>query len=112
MAESNGGGRIDDHEERIKKLEAARREMEDTMIVMAHLESKAAARIKEHAEFIAYMEESSAVTRKTHEGAGRNVEGTGSSYQQSCILHWRANRPHTLYTHPVANQPKRPVRSN
>jgi chromosome segregation ATPase len=58
MAEPNGGGRIDDHEERIKKLEAARREMEDTMIVMAHLESKAAARIKEHADFIAYMEES------------------------------------------------------
>ena len=52
MAEPNGSGRIDDHEERLKRLEAARREMEDALVVMAHLESKAAARIKEHAQFI------------------------------------------------------------
>jgi hypothetical protein len=52
VAETNGSGRIDDHEERLRKLEAARREMEDALVVMAHLESKAAARIKEHAEFI------------------------------------------------------------
>ena len=30
--------------------------MEDALVVMAHLESKAAARIKEHAEFIAEHE--------------------------------------------------------
>ena len=30
--------------------------MEDALIVMAHLETKAAARIKEHAEFIADQE--------------------------------------------------------
>jgi hypothetical protein len=34
------------------KLEMARREMEDAMVVMAHLESKAPARIKEHASDI------------------------------------------------------------
>jgi tRNA isopentenyl-2-thiomethyl-A-37 hydroxylase MiaE len=49
MAASNGS----DHEERLRKLEAARKEMEDTLIVMAHLESKSAERIKEHAQFIA-----------------------------------------------------------
>jgi hypothetical protein len=53
MAEPNGSGQIDDHEERIGKLEAARKEMEDTLVVMAHLESKSAARIKDHAQFIA-----------------------------------------------------------
>jgi len=41
-------------EERISRLESARREMEDTLVVMAHLESKASERLKEHAQFIAY----------------------------------------------------------
>jgi hypothetical protein len=50
MAETNGGG---NHEERIGRLEAARKEMEDALIVMAHLESKSAERIKEHAQYIA-----------------------------------------------------------
>ncbi len=52
MAETNGSGRIDDHEERLGKLEAARREMEDALVVMAHLESKSAARLKEHAQLL------------------------------------------------------------
>jgi len=56
MPESNGGNRLDDHELRIKRLEDARRELEDSFIVMTHLETKAAARIKEHAEFIAAHE--------------------------------------------------------
>jgi chromosome segregation ATPase len=56
MAETNGGGRIDDHEVRIVKLKAARREVEDALVVMAHLESQAAARVKEHSEFIALHE--------------------------------------------------------
>jgi uncharacterized coiled-coil protein SlyX len=56
MAEPNGANRIDDHELRLAKLGAARRELEDSFIVMAHLETKAAARIKEHAEFIAEQE--------------------------------------------------------
>jgi septal ring factor EnvC (AmiA/AmiB activator) len=47
MAEANGGN---------ARLEAARKEMEDAMIVMAHLEAKAASRIQEHAEFIATIE--------------------------------------------------------
>jgi hypothetical protein len=51
MAE-NGSGRPDDHEQRLAKLEAARRELEDSLIVMTHLETKAAARVREHAEFI------------------------------------------------------------
>ncbi len=53
---SNSSGKLDDHEERIAKLEAARREIEDAFIVMAHLETKAAARVKEHAEFVAEHE--------------------------------------------------------
>jgi hypothetical protein len=56
MAESKENGKSSDHEERIAKLEAARRELEDSFIVMAHLETKSAARIKEHAEFIAGQE--------------------------------------------------------
>ncbi len=38
------------------KLEAARKELEHSLIVMAHLETRAAARIKEHAEFIVSLE--------------------------------------------------------
>jgi len=45
--------RLDDHELRLTRLEAARKELEDSFIVMTHLETKAAARVKEHAEFIA-----------------------------------------------------------
>jgi hypothetical protein len=51
MAEANGSGRLDDHEQRLRKLEAARREMEDTLIVMGH-----AALWKEHAEFLVAMD--------------------------------------------------------
>jgi hypothetical protein len=50
MAETNGGGRLDDA--RLSKLEAAMLEVNDALIVMAHLETKAAARVKEHAQFI------------------------------------------------------------
>ncbi len=57
MAESNGDGKLNDHEERIARLGAARRELEDSFIVMAHLETKSAARAKEHAEFIAHHEQ-------------------------------------------------------
>jgi|GEM_PF-3341020 len=49
MAENNGG----DLERRVSVLEQARKEMEDTMVVMAHLEATAGRRIKEHAQFIA-----------------------------------------------------------
>ncbi len=52
----NGNGRLDDHEHRIRHLEDARKELEDAFIVMTHLETKAAARVKEHAEFIAEHE--------------------------------------------------------
>ncbi len=53
MVESDGSDKRDNHEERLTKLEEARKEIEDALVVMAHLESKSAARIKEHAEFIA-----------------------------------------------------------
>ena len=56
MAEPNGNGKTDDQEERPVRLEAARKEMEDALVVMAHLESKSAARIKEHAEFVSEHE--------------------------------------------------------
>ena len=57
MAEPNGDSRLNDHLERKARLEAARRELEDSFIVMAHLETKSAARVKEHAEFIACHEQ-------------------------------------------------------
>ena len=57
MAEPNGDSRLNDHLERKARLEAARREPEDSFIVMAHLETKSAARVKEHAEFIARHEQ-------------------------------------------------------
>jgi len=50
MAELNGG-------DRLTRLEAARKELKDSFIVMAHLETKSAARIREHAEFIARHEQ-------------------------------------------------------
>ena len=56
MADSNGSDKFDDHEQRLAKLEAARRELEDSFVVMTHLETKAAARVREHAEFIAAHE--------------------------------------------------------
>jgi hypothetical protein len=53
MAEASGTGRVDDHEVRRDRLEVARRDMEDAMVVMAHLEKKSSERIKEHAELVA-----------------------------------------------------------
>ena len=53
----NGNGRLDDHEVRLARLEAARKELEDAFIVMTHLETKAAARVKEHAELLASHQE-------------------------------------------------------
>lgn len=41
------------HEARLQALEAARKELEDAMVVMAHLEKKAGERIKEHAQILA-----------------------------------------------------------
>jgi hypothetical protein len=38
---------------RVAKLEKAHRDLEDAMVIMAHLEKTAAERIKEHAQFIA-----------------------------------------------------------
>ena len=49
MAENNGG----DLGWRVSVFEQARKEREDTMVVMAHLEATAGRRIKEHAQFIA-----------------------------------------------------------
>ncbi len=46
----------DFHEQRLAKLEAARKALEDSFIVMTHLETKAGARVKERAEFIASLE--------------------------------------------------------
>ncbi len=57
MAETNGSGRLDEHEERLGKLEAARKEREDALVVRAHLEARSASRIKEHAEYIFSLEE-------------------------------------------------------
>ena len=53
----NGTGRLDDHEQRSARPEAARRELEDSFIVMTHPETKAAARVREHAEFLANHEQ-------------------------------------------------------
>ncbi len=61
MAENE---RLDDHKLRLTRLEAARKELEDSFIVMTHLETKAAARVKEHAEFIAGQEASMKLHRQ------------------------------------------------
>jgi hypothetical protein len=55
MAVHDGNGRP--NEERMARLEAVRKELEDSVIVTAHLETKSAARVKEHAEFIAHHEQ-------------------------------------------------------
>jgi hypothetical protein len=47
----------EDFEARVAKLEQAHKDLEDAMIIMAHLEKTAAERIKEHATFIAEEEE-------------------------------------------------------
>ncbi len=56
MVESNGGNKPDDHEQRLARLKTVRRELEHSLVVMTHLETKAAARVKDHAEFIAAQE--------------------------------------------------------
>ena len=77
MSETNGNGNRNDHEERIARLEAARKELEDSFIVMTHLETKAAARVKEHAEFISEHEamiRSHAAFLARHEQAMREFD--------------------------------------
>ena len=53
-----GESTMKDHESRIAALEKARQELEDAMIVMAHLEKRQAERTKEHASYIAAHEKS------------------------------------------------------
>jgi hypothetical protein len=60
MSAHDGG----DLESRVTTLEKARKEREDAMLVHAVLEAKSAARIKEHAEFIARHE----ITRAEFDG--------------------------------------------
>jgi len=57
LAEPDGNGKPTDHEERIARLEAAQKDLEGLFIVMPHLETKSAARVKEHAGFIARHEQ-------------------------------------------------------
>jgi hypothetical protein len=52
MSARDGG----DLEGRVTTLEKARKELEDAMLVHAVLEAKSAARLKEHADFIARHE--------------------------------------------------------
>jgi flagellar basal body rod protein FlgC len=47
---------MDNTEKRLTALETARKDLEDAMVVMAHLEKGQSARLKEHAEFIANHE--------------------------------------------------------
>lgn len=44
---------MDDFETRLKALESAHRELEDSFIVMTHLETKQSRMIKEQAEYMA-----------------------------------------------------------
>jgi hypothetical protein len=46
----------DELERRAGALETARRDLEDAMVVMAHLEKGQSERLKEHAQFIAQHE--------------------------------------------------------
>lgn len=55
-AKLKGAGKMNDHESRISALEAARKEIEESLIVMAHLETKQSNLIKEQAEYMAEHE--------------------------------------------------------
>lgn len=47
---------MDNTEKRLTALETARKDLEDAMVVMAHLEKGQSERLKEHAAFIASHE--------------------------------------------------------
>jgi len=51
-----------DHERRMARLEEARRELEDTVIVMSGLERRPSALLKEHSELIVRIEHNLANT--------------------------------------------------
>lgn len=79
MSESNGGITLEDHEQRLRRLEAARKEVEDALVVMAHLESKAAERVKEHAQFIAEHQASIEQQRRSGEEVDRRIQALVSA---------------------------------
>jgi len=87
MAESNTGNRLDDHEQRLARPEAARHELEDSFVVVTHLETKAAARVKEHAEFIAAHE--AAVTKQAERDPSprRARRQTGPRHRRTHLAH-------------------------
>jgi len=47
---------MNDHESRITALEAARKEIEDSLIIMAHLETKQSTLLREQAEYMTIHE--------------------------------------------------------
>jgi hypothetical protein len=48
---------MDNLDDRVQRLEQAQRDLQDAMIVHAHLEKAAAERIRDHSQFIARHEE-------------------------------------------------------
>ncbi len=54
---SNDTPNTPDFERRLSALEGAHKDLDDAMLVHAHLEARAARRLKEHAEFIARHEQ-------------------------------------------------------
>jgi hypothetical protein len=75
--------------------------MEDTMVVMAHLENKAAARVREHAQFMADLEAS----MRSHEKRMEKQEETAWALDQrvdklvSSIGELIAGIPPSVLTH-------------
>jgi hypothetical protein len=53
MGEGNGTKRLDDHEQRLSKMEAVRKEREELFIVIIYVETSTAARVREPVEFLA-----------------------------------------------------------
>lgn len=56
-AKLKGATKMNDHESRITALEAARKEIEDSLVVIAHLETKQSNLLREQAEYMAQHEE-------------------------------------------------------
>ena len=49
--------RVDEHDGRLENLDSIVKDLEDALVVHAHLEKRMGERIKEHAEFIARHDE-------------------------------------------------------
>ncbi|MBV9248663.1 MAG: hypothetical protein JO227_05375 [Acetobacteraceae bacterium] len=89
---------MSDHESRITALEQARKELEDAMVVMAHLEKRQAERTKEHASYIANHEKSLADHDKRMKDHDKRMKDLDVRIEQlvSAIGEWIRRMPPPL----------------